>query len=230
MILFCQTDVTGRTEPDPAADALVRNIMRYIAAWKPRVEREVVYAGGDEGKHWLKSMGIPFTEYSGESLSQSQLLVVAPGNVRPLPQSSPVLALGLDESQATHEEYISSWFEPYPANSPFAGISPAEVHNRAPRTLPLINGGVLAKSGNAVYSQLAPWQFLYTSDEMNIKRTFRHVNVLTMRLLANLGVSPHTNILSNFAKPVEETDQRWLQGLYADVPQEWDDPYRFFRW
>ena len=65
---------------------------------------------------------------------------------------------------------------------------------------------------------------------MNIKRTFRHVSVLTMRLLANLGVSPQTKLLSNFAKPVEATDQRWLQGLYADVPQEWDDPYRFFRW
>jgi len=23
---------------------------------------------------------------------------------------------------------------------------------------------------------------------------------------------------------------RWLEGLYLDVPQEWDDPYRFFRW
>ena len=23
---------------------------------------------------------------------------------------------------------------------------------------------------------------------------------------------------------------RWLAGLYVDEPQEWDDPYRFFRW
>ena len=23
---------------------------------------------------------------------------------------------------------------------------------------------------------------------------------------------------------------RWTSGLYADQPQEWDDPYRFFRW
>ncbi len=26
------------------------------------------------------------------------------------------------------------------------------------------------------------------------------------------------------------TDGRWSQGLYLDQPQEWDDPYRFFRW
>jgi hypothetical protein len=26
------------------------------------------------------------------------------------------------------------------------------------------------------------------------------------------------------------TDGRWSQGLYLDQPEEWDDPYRFFRW
>jgi hypothetical protein len=26
------------------------------------------------------------------------------------------------------------------------------------------------------------------------------------------------------------TEGRWTSGLYADQPQEWDDPYRFFRW
>ena len=24
--------------------------------------------------------------------------------------------------------------------------------------------------------------------------------------------------------------ERWLSGLYLDVPEVWDDPYRFFRW
>jgi hypothetical protein len=51
-----------------------------------------------------------------------------------------------------------------------------------------------------------------------------------MRLVANLGVTPQTKLLSNFAQPVPDTGKRWLDGLYADVPQEWDDPYRFFRW
>jgi hypothetical protein len=30
-----------------------------------------------------------------------------------------------------------------------------------------------------------------------------------------------------FARPGE---RGWLDGLYLDVPEEWDDPYRFFRW
>ena len=28
----------------------------------------------------------------------------------------------------------------------------------------------------------------------------------------------------------DPTIGRWLDGLYLDVPEEWDDPYRFFRW
>jgi hypothetical protein len=24
--------------------------------------------------------------------------------------------------------------------------------------------------------------------------------------------------------------KRWLEGFYLDVPEAWDDPYRFFRW
>ena len=35
MVLFCQMDVTGRTEADPAAETLVRNILQYVSAWKP---------------------------------------------------------------------------------------------------------------------------------------------------------------------------------------------------
>ncbi len=26
------------------------------------------------------------------------------------------------------------------------------------------------------------------------------------------------------------TEGRWSQGLYLDQPEDWDDPYRFFRW
>src|SRR5262249_14907662 len=35
LVLFCQMDVTGRTETDPAADTLVRNILAYVSTWNP---------------------------------------------------------------------------------------------------------------------------------------------------------------------------------------------------
>ena len=45
MVLFCQLDVTGRTETDPATETLARNCLGYVAAWKPLPQRKAVFAG-----------------------------------------------------------------------------------------------------------------------------------------------------------------------------------------
>ena len=68
--------------------------------------------------------------------------------------------------------------------------------------------------------------------QMNLKRTFRRAACLVTRLAANLGVAGATPVLARFRSPVEagKAEQRWLEGLYLDVPEEWDDPYRYFRW
>ena len=121
-----------------------------------------------------------------------------------------------------------------------AGVGPADVHNRDPRELPLVTGGatvigdgVLAKADNAnvVFCQLVPWQF-DQKKQMNLKRTFRRASCLVTRLAANMGVAESTPILVRFRRPVEASkgEKRWLDGLYLDAPEEWDDPYRFFRW
>jgi hypothetical protein len=158
------------------------------------------------------------------------------------------LVLGLDGAEARaflpfkietkQGEHIASHFEPTGFGSLSAGISSADVHNRDPRELPLvasgasiIGDGVLAKAENAnvVFCQLVPWQFDQTK-QMNLKRTFRRSSYLTTRLAANLGAGGQTPILARFRSPVAKDEQRWLEGLYLDVPEEWDDPYRFFRW
>jgi hypothetical protein len=65
-----------------------------------------------------------------------------------------------------------------------------------------------------------------------LRRTRRRVSVLFARLLANLGAEMKTPILARFSAPVaaDKQERRWSEGLYLDQPQEWDDPYRFFRW
>ncbi|MFV1965478.1 MAG: hypothetical protein ACC628_08655, partial [Pirellulaceae bacterium] len=47
MVLFCQMDVTGRTEEDAAATRLVRNILSYISntSYPVRPSRKALYAG-----------------------------------------------------------------------------------------------------------------------------------------------------------------------------------------
>ena len=79
--------------------------------------------------------------------------------------------------------------------------------------------------------QLVPWQFDYRR-EYNLRRTFRRSSFLVTRLLANLGVAGRTPLLDHFDMPLTDgrPEKRWSNGFYLDEPQEWDDPYRFFRW
>jgi beta-galactosidase len=257
MVLFCQMDVTGRTEPEPAADTLVRNLLRYVSAWKPDPRREAVYVGDPSGKSYLESAGVSLGSYEGGSLSPNQVLVVGPSGGRQLaPQIADwirsggnALALGLHEADTSawlpfkvtmkKTEHIAACFASSGTDSRLAGVGPADVHNRDPRQLPLVSDGaqvigdgVLAKAQNAnvVFCQLAPWQFDGTTS--NLRRTRRHAAFLVSRLLANLGVSGSTPLLARFAQPVDTTkpEKRWSNGLYLDQPEEWDYPYRFFRW
>jgi len=260
MVLFCQTDVTGRTESDPAADALARNILRYVSTWKPAPRRTVVYVGDPAGSRHLQSAGLAPGTYNGGNLSADQVLVVGPGGGQQLAGNAAavaefvkaggnVLAVGLDQQEAsaflplkvtmTKAEHIAAYFEPFGADSLLSGVSPADVHNRDPRDLPLVSGGatafgdgVLAKAQNAnvVFCQLAPWQFDYSGEKINVKRTFRKVSYLVTRLLGNMGAAERTPLLERLSSPVAKGEQRWLKGLYLDAPEDWDDPYRFFRW
>src|SRR5208282_5218271 len=35
LVLFCQLDVTGRSESDPAAARLAGNMLEYVSGWQP---------------------------------------------------------------------------------------------------------------------------------------------------------------------------------------------------
>jgi hypothetical protein len=263
LVLFCQTDVTGRTENDPAAQTLARNILEYASNFKPAPSRNVVYAGDNLGKEYLTSAQLNVTDYRPDDDPSNHVLVVGPGAAKLLAPhrariassinaGCKVLALGLDDAEANSflpmqvstisSEHIAACFEPFPLDSPFAGISPAELHNRDPRNIPLIAAisgdatiaanGVLATaaSNNVVLCQLVPWQFDYSGEKMNVKRAYRRVACLLARLLANMQADSSTSILNHISTPLSQNETRWLAGLYLDSPEEWDDPYRFFRW
>jgi beta-galactosidase len=186
MILFCQMDVTARTEQDPAAEILARNILRYVDAWRPIPRRAAVYVGEAAGLAWLTACGIEAAPLNDKLPANNQVLVVGPGASRQLAALGAVLtdwiktggktiALGLDQTEANallpnqvtmkSAEHIAAWFSPFSGQSPLAGIAPADVHNRDPRKLPLIIGGatpygdgVLAVTNNLVFFQLPPFQ------------------------------------------------------------------------
>jgi hypothetical protein len=265
MVLFCQMDVTGRTEAaihaeDPAAERLARNILQFASIWEPPASRAAIYAGEPAGLLYLRSAGLGASPYAGGDLPAGQLLVVGPGGGKQLaPRADGIprwlqaggrlLAIGLDGDDAgallpfmvhmKKAEHIASYFEPTVAYSPLAGVGPADVHDRDPRELPLVTSSptvigdgvlALAEGRNVVFCQLAPWQF--DGPQWNLKKTRRRVSFLLARILANLGAAGATPVLDRFHAPLDpaKPEKRWLDGLYLDQPEEWDDPYRFFRW
>jgi hypothetical protein len=274
LVLFCQLDVTGRSEQDPAADTLARRILSYVAAWKPLPRRDALYVGDSAGRRYLESAGISVRSYPGGKLVSEQVLIVAAGGGRKAAENAAaiadfvkaggqVLCLGLDEHEAraflpmrvgmTRAEHIASCFDPPPTNSLLSGVSPADVHNRDPRKLPLVSAGATvlgdgvlaqAQDANVVFCQFPPYMVTGAegaspaNEQLNLRRTYRRAAFAVARLLANMGVSAPTPLLSRFSTPVG-ADQpqsvpivqgRWLHGLYMDQPEAWDDPYRFFRW
>jgi hypothetical protein len=260
MVLFCQADVSGRTANDPAAETLAGNLVRYASAWKAEPRRKVLYAGEPAGRKHLETAGLSVFDYTRNKLDDGHVLIVSPGGSRELTRDAQalgkwitdekgqVLALGLDQAEARSflpfpvetktAEHISAYFSPQGRHSLLAGIGPADVHNRDPRPVPLVSGGVgvlgngvLASvdRANVIFCQLLPWRF-DPQNPMNQKRTFRRVSYLVSRLAANLGAAGESPILGRFGTPARTGERRWLGGLYLDVPEEWDDPYRFFRW
>jgi len=260
MIIFCQMDVTARTDTEPAAEAIVRNLFRYIEEWKSAPRRQAVYLGEAAGKNYLESVGLSPGSYENGELSPDCVLIAGPDCSEKLAGGTAAitdwlkaggfaLTIGLDQSDVTKmlssniavkkAEHISTYFRSSAIGSLLEGVGPADVHNRDPRELPLVSSGaqvigdgVLAKAEhvNVVFCQLAPWQF--DGEQANLRRTRRRVSFLVSRLLANMGVSGSTPILDRFAHPIDaaESKGRWLDGLYLDKPEEWDAPYRFFRW
>jgi len=261
LVLFCQVDVTGRTEADPAAETLARNLLRYVADWKPGPGRRAVYVGDPAGRKHLASAGLDVGPYPQGGPGGDQVLIVGRGGgaeltgdqaalCRWVQDGGRLLALGVDAGDLDgllpgrvamkKAEHIAASFEPAGRSSPFAGIGPADVFNRDPREWPLVakgaevlGDGVLARAagGNVVVCQVVPWAF-DPAAAMNQKRTFRRSACLVSRLAANLGVAASTPLLERFPRPVKDAkaEPRWREGLYLDVPEEWDDPYRFFRW
>ena len=233
IVLFCQMDVTGRTESDPAAIRLVQNLLNYVSTYKPTPQREPLYVGEQPGKEYFEKAGMSLSIYQGGVLNANQVLIVGPGGGQKLAdhagavgawlrEGGNLLTIGLTEQEANaflpfevrmkKAEHISTYFEPAGIKSPLAGIGSADVSVREPRELPLvlegasiIGDGVLAtaKDFNVVFCQLVPWQFDYEK-LYNLKMTFRRTSFLVSRLLANMGAPSSTLLLSRFANPVGE--------------------------
>jgi beta-galactosidase len=260
VVLLCQMDVTGRSEPDAAAARLVTNMLNYVSSYSAPPLRKAVYLGPEAGRKHLEQMGLQPAAYEGGSLAADDVLVLGPGAAQAAGSADGlrrwvrgggnVLAVGLGEQEANailpltvkmeKQEHISAVFAPPARGSLLAGVGSADVMDRDPKEVDLVRGGAavigdgvlaVATDANVAFCQLAPWDFDYQK-YFNQKRTFRRVSFLLTRVLGNMGVQEPTPLLARVSSPVgaEEKEGRWLDSFYLDKPEEMDDPYRYFQW
>ncbi|NOY80063.1 MAG: hypothetical protein GXP31_03560 [Kiritimatiellaeota bacterium] len=154
-IVFCQLDVTGRTEPDPAADRLCRNLLLDLtqraqtgALERAMSSKRVFVLGDGRGRRLLETLGVLFTPGYDPSASDA-VLVVGPGAKPPVNFTDAVrknglrvLCLGLGARElerllpgmttAKRVESTSDLFRPSgrTVDPALAGISAAELHWR----------------------------------------------------------------------------------------------------
>jgi hypothetical protein len=178
MVLFCQVDVTGRTQEEPAAVRLAGNIMSYADAYRGvSPQRAAVYAGEPAGLEHLKAAGVAAKAYDGQPLGQDEVLVVGPAAGAALSAHADqvsrwvagggnLLALGLSEQEAQPllpfkvqmqvKEHISSYFEPSEAGRLLSGVGCGDLLVRDPQERPLVVGGAQVVGDGALAQALPP--------------------------------------------------------------------------
>lgn len=240
--IFCQLDVTGRTEVEPAATRLVQNIVRLASRWERRPVRAAHYVGALNGASHLERCGFDLHNLPKNPSPSDSVLVLGPASNRGEMARFGGMILALGEQNGESVEHISLLRNNEAAftfgeQSVFAGIGLSDSNCRDPQGISRLNpangrtvigDGGLAYEHPTVYCQLVPWTF--DVQKPNQKRTFRRTSFLLTRLLCNLGVESKSQLLDDLVRPVSLGEKRWLDGLYLDTPEEWDDPYRFFPW
>ena len=240
-VVFCQLDVTSRTEVDPAAKRIVANLLTYLDGAKPPAYRRVFHVGGQASGEVLKDLGVRHVPYESHTGSGRTLatFVVGPGGIPgatveyrdAFARGATVIALGLDgaaldriapgalraTSKPTVPSFVSDFSSPH-----LRGISNAELHWKTKLELPALDGAgadhnealrvVKVGAGTLVACQAAPWMF-DCEKKPYLRTTYRRNVFLVSRLVYNAGARGTTGLLMKFGgKP----------GLYQfTLPASW---------
>ena len=235
-MVFCQLDVTGRSETDPAADKLCLNLLRYLQKTPAATEvRPVAYAGDERGAALLRDLHVPFEQatraQAGQLLVLGPKAPAVPGLDAALQQGARVLCLGMDnedlqrvlpgvatvKDEPTTPALIEKFDRPE-----LAGVSNSDLHWRTLLTLPALSEtgadrnqalAVIERGpGRVVLCQAAPWMFDYQAKPY-IRTTYRRNVFLVTRVLANLGAQSQAPVLAQMGHPA---------ALYNwPLPAEW---------
>jgi hypothetical protein len=253
-VVFCQLDVTERTQSDPVADRLVVNLLGYIGRARPEAQSATVCVGSGACEELVRQLGVVTRSAGGwKANAKGRLLVAGPGAAAPdglaqaVEQGLNAVCLGLSG------EELKAWC-PVPVETVKTNACFSRIEKLPPELNGLCNADwawhgrmafdalVVPESeretsspalrvirhgkGCVVLWQVPPW-LIDEKAKPYLRTSKRHANAMAARLLGNLGAEFRTPLGERFALPVE---QAWLKSYYLDTPEAGDDPYRYYRW
>ena len=232
-VTFCQLDVTGRTTADPAADAIVKELVAGLGVqtkgiWKAQClglrafvnarDAEVDFnhdVKQDQRDRFLAASGAKKPKDLDEKVKRGATVVCLGFTAAEVAAWSPVKLACVDTNGCYYSRIeklppelngLSNADWAWHGAMDFAAFTePAEDGNSAFRV-------VRHGKGRYVFWQVPPWM-VDCEARPYLRPTRRKANAMFARLLGNLGfrfnaVAPH----------------------YLDAPVAEDDPYRYYRW
>ncbi len=231
-ILFCQMDVSGRTEPDPAADRLLVNLVRYAQSAAPPAPAVKAWGADETAKKLLKGLGVVTAD--GATPQPSDILVAgrdqkdaglvrrhaeAGGTAFVFDGSAEVLKAALPQGAAVTEQKLTHTPPPLASSAAWRGVGPSDLHWRGRTTVNTVRGvgesvstGALAAAtvgkGKVVACAVTPDRFDYGApNRIYLKLTHKRAAFLASRLLANQNAAFETPLL-----------RYWTTQAPADLP------------
>ena len=232
-IIFCQFDVTGRTVPDPAADALVRTLV-YGQHVQPNGS-PAGFAIGQRAASFLAD-GAAYHCWA-KSAEESRHFLVSDAQVLPdgfsklIEKGAVAVCVGLDA------ESVRKVCPAAPACEDRKGVYSERI-SRIPAELNGLHNGIWAwhgamdfaaftdkvedgnnairvvpyGKGKFVFLQVAPWM-IDAEGKPYLRASKRHAQEMLERVMGNLGFTSDGGSVR-----------------YRDLPIASDDPYRYYRW
>ena len=241
-IVFCQAEVTGRTETEPAANLLAANLLKYIRTVKAPVYSTFAVIGGEKFREALqkrKLMGMTNSPASADVILLGPGAKEYPDLTEMVRSGKRVAAFGLSaeeirrilpgvkaETVKAGESQIADLKAPE-----VRGISNMDTYFQHRLDYAVVDGKEIAVlrigKGSAVIVGVAPWMLDYEK-LFRLRSSFRRRAFLMSQILRNAGIASDSVLLERFASEAEK--EPWKNSYYLQEPISGDDPYRYYHW
>lgn len=242
-IIFCQLNVTGRTETEPAAMLLTSNLLRSMEKTPENKVSRWSIAGSGKFKQEIKKLGF---RNPSPGLN-SPVIVIGPGAqnypdlTKVVENGAKVFCFGLKakELNALFPGKVNAKdLKKQPSRlaeldkPEFAGISNMDTYFQTRLDYTVtgndaeLNGIELGKGMIVICSVTA--EMLDYQRLFHLRTAFRRRSNLISRLLSNAGIPSECILLKRFTE--EPKAKPWLNSFYVQDPIEEDNPYRYYHW